>query len=304
MWRRELSATQRWPATRTGSDLNSSAMSGSGSWLKRWPRLARKPLPMRGDFRRRRLEIGQSLWTQTAMTSLSTADTVAMQQRCSPELEPILDQARADSDRANRESGLLLRHTRRIGEGCVPDTTPEQLAEDIATARDLLPDTSKWTHSTLEAAAAVAASTLEAQFGHGQAVPGTDLRWSADVLLKVADAAQSHESDAASLSGPLLDMGPGVLGGEGAAVSAAAGCIGSASRPCAEIRTRLQALDCRKRRARRPSDGGGSPRVRSKPRQHLGFAMQFQIVGEMPPQGRPQDRASLISGLRGWTPPQ
>ena len=142
-------------------------------------------------------------------------EDVAIQQRCSPELEPILDQARADSDRFNRECGLLLRHTRRIGEGCVPNTTPEQLAEDIATARDLLSDTSSWTHSTLEAAAAVAASTLEAQFGHGQAVPGTDLRWSADVLIRVADAAQSHESDAASLFGPLLDMGPGCSAARG-----------------------------------------------------------------------------------------
>ncbi len=140
---------------------------------------------------------------------------MAIQQRRSPDLEPILDQARADSDRLNRESGLLLRHTRRIVEGCVPDTTPEQLAEDIATARDLLSDTSSWTHSALEAAAAVAASTLEAQFGRGQAVHGSDLRWAADVLLRVADAVQSRETDAASLSGPLLDMGHGCSAARG-----------------------------------------------------------------------------------------
>ena len=140
---------------------------------------------------------------------------VAVQQKSSPELEPILDQARADSDRLNSESGLLLRHTRRIGEGCVPDTTPEQLAEDIATARDLLSDTSHWTHSTLEAAAGVAASALEANFGHRQAVHGSDLQWSADALLKVAAAAQSHETDAAFLFGPLLDMGPGCSAARG-----------------------------------------------------------------------------------------
>ena len=143
---------------------------------------------------------------------------VAVQQRRSPELEPILDQARADSDRLNRECGLLLRHTRRIGEGCVPDTTPEQLAEDIATARDLLSDTSHtshWTHSTLEAATGVAASALEAHFGHGQAVHGSDLRWGAEVLLRVTAAAQSHETDAAFLFGPLLDMGPGCSAARG-----------------------------------------------------------------------------------------
>lgn len=142
-------------------------------------------------------------------------EQVAIQQRCSPELEPILDQARVGRDRLNSESGLLLRHTRHIGDGCVPDTTPAQLAEDIATARDLLSDTSNWTHSTLEAAAAVAASALEMRFGHGQDVPATDLRWSADVLLRVADAARSHEGDAASLFGPLLDMGPGCSAARG-----------------------------------------------------------------------------------------
>lgn len=140
---------------------------------------------------------------------------VAMQQRCSPELELILDHARAGRDRLNREDGLLLRHTRRIGEGCVPDTTPAQLAEDIAMARNLLSDTSNRTHSTLEAAAAVAASALEMRFGRGQDVPAADLRWSADVLLRVADAAQSHESDAADLFGPLLDMGSGCSAARG-----------------------------------------------------------------------------------------
>ena len=132
---------------------------------------------------------------------------VAIQQRCSPELEPILAQARADSDRLNRADGLLLRHTRRVGTGGVPDTTPEQLGEDMATARALLSDTSNRTHTTLEAAAAVAASALKTYFVHGQAVPGEDLRWSADVLLAVVAAAQSHEGDAVPLFGPLLDMG-------------------------------------------------------------------------------------------------
>ena len=138
-----------------------------------------------------------------------------IQQRTSPALEPILDQARANRDRLNSEDGLLLRHTRRISEGCVPDTTPEQLAEDATTARDLLSDTSNGTHSTMEAAAAVAASVMEAQFGHGQAVPGSDLRWSADVLLSVAFAALSLPRGAEYLFGPLFDMGAGCSAARG-----------------------------------------------------------------------------------------
>ena len=142
-------------------------------------------------------------------------DSVEIQQRCSPELQPILDQARADSDRLNREDELRLRHTRRIDKGCVPDTSPEQLAEDIAKGRDLLSDTSHWTHFTLEAAAGVAASTLEAHFCRGQDMCESDLQWSADVLLKVAASTQSHATDVAVLVGPLLDIGPGCSAARG-----------------------------------------------------------------------------------------
>ena len=142
-------------------------------------------------------------------------DSMEIQQRASPEMEQILDQARADRDQGNREDGLRLRHTRRTIGGCVPDTSPEQLAEDIATGRGLLSDTSQRTHSTLEAAAGVAASALEAHFGHGQDVCEPDLQWSADVLLKVAASAQSHATDVAVLVGPLLDVGAGCSAARG-----------------------------------------------------------------------------------------
>ena len=139
----------------------------------------------------------------------------AVQQWRSPEMERILDQARADNDRFIHECGLRLRHTRQIDKGCVPDTSPEQLAEDIATGRDLLSDTSHWTQFTLEAAAGVAASTLEARFCRGQDVCEPDLQWSADVLLRVATSTQSHATDVAVLAGPLLDMGAGCSAARG-----------------------------------------------------------------------------------------
>ncbi len=142
-------------------------------------------------------------------------DEVAIQQRSSAEMERILDQSRADRDRFTHECGLQLRHTRRIDKGCVPDTSPEQLAEDIATGRDLLSDTSHWTQFTLEAAARVAASTLEARFCRGQDMSESDLQWSADVLLRVAASTQSHATDVAVLVGPLLDVGAGCSAARG-----------------------------------------------------------------------------------------
>jgi hypothetical protein len=119
-----------------------------------------------------------------------------IQQVVDPQVAAVLRETSADLLRGEEASGLVVRHAHsRDNGGRAPDMASEALAADLATARDLLANPPKTALGrSPDGPVAAAASAIELHFDRGVDVSDEDLRWSAAVLLRVAEDVREHPS--------------------------------------------------------------------------------------------------------------
>ena len=115
-------------------------------------------------------------------------DRILIQQAVDPEVEQILEDTNADLRRGSDATALTVRqaHVRSNG-GRAPDITDEELATDLAAARELLENPPQsGLGASPDGPVAVAASAVELHMTGRAIVPPENLLWSATVLLRLA----------------------------------------------------------------------------------------------------------------------
>lgn len=121
---------------------------------------------------------------------------ILVQQLVDPEIEAVLGETNEDLRRGNEAMGLALRHAYvRDNGGRAPEIADEDLAADIATARDLL-DNPPASGLGPDGPVAVAASAVELHYTGRAEVAADDLEWSAATLLQVAAFTAENPQDA------------------------------------------------------------------------------------------------------------
>ena len=114
-------------------------------------------------------------------------DRILIQQAVDPEVEQILEDTNADLRRGSDATALTVRHAHvRSNGGRAPDITDEELATDLATARELLENPPQsGLGASPDGPVAVAASAVELHMTGRAIVPPENLLWSATVLLRL-----------------------------------------------------------------------------------------------------------------------
>ena len=110
------------------------------------------------------------------------------------EVVEALQPGQEDIQRSQQETRLNVRYHINLGTGRPDPVEPDELADDIAVARDLLDDPPLSAFDPWDTPALVAAAALEAHLAHDASLPDEALAFAAEILLRIGEGVTSaHE---------------------------------------------------------------------------------------------------------------